>query len=188
MTRKASLLPGLAALALAIGITACNQDSAPGTVHAQGQSTAEAAVPTAEGVLRRCEERWAKIVAAGEDSAIWVEIYEYETPAQKKELSLPKFLDNKSDFIYVSPTKPRLLLMEDDFAFVDISAKWLAGRHPMIGSADVGGDQDMVEPMDMIEQWQWVNGEWHFMKTFSKKQFFRDDPDFLARAQAASSK
>lgn len=188
MTRKASLLPGLAALALAIGITACNPDSSSGTVHAQDTAAATAAVPIATDALRRCEERWAKVVAAGEDASIWVEIYEYETPAQKKELSLPKFLENKSDFIYVSPTKPKLLLVEDEIAYIDISAQWLSGRHPMIGVADIGGNLDMVEPMDMIEKWQWVNGDWHFMQPHSKNEFFRENPDFLARAQAASAK
>ncbi len=187
MTQKSSLRPGLAAFALALGITACAPEKDSGEVHAQTQ-TAEVAQPTTEGVIRRSEERWNKIVAAGDDPAIWVEIYEYETPLQKTQLSLPRFLEKKADFVYDSPTKPKLLLMEDGIAYLDVSAQWLAGRHPMIAGADIGGDSNMIEHMELIEQWQWVSGEWHLVKPIPKNEFFRQNPDFLARAQAASEK
>ncbi len=187
MIRKASLLPGLAALALALGVTACSPNSDSNNVHAQETATV-VAQPTVEGVLRRCAERWTKIVAAGEDDSVWIEIYDYETPARKATLSLPAFLSNKGDFVYKEATKPKLLLMEGEMAYLDTSAQWLAGRHPMIGSADIGGDTEMVEPMDMIETWQWINNEWHFVKPQDRNEFFRENPDFLARAQAASEK
>jgi len=185
MIKKVILLPTLATLALAIGITACDENTSSGTVHGHA-SAAVAAKPTTAGLIRRCEERWAKIISTREEPSVWIEIYEYETPVHKMSLSLPEFLSKKTDFIYTSPTKPKLLLMEDDLAYLDISVQWLAGLHPLVGTArDVS--KEMVKPMDMIEEWQWINDEWYFVKPHTRNEFFRENPDFLARAQAAAS-
>ena len=186
MNRKASVLSVLPTLALVLGAFSCQPETTPSSVHAGEATVAETDEPTTERVIERCSERWAKIVAAGEDPSIWVEIYEYETPAQKANLSLPSFLSNKDKYIYDSPAKPRVLLIEDDIAYVDMAVHWLAGRHPMIRSASIGGDPNRVEPMDLIETWQWINGDWHFVRPDNKSEFLRVNPDFLARAQKAS--
>ena len=186
MKRKASLLSALSALALVLSVTGCSNDMHAGE-RATTSKEASQAQPTAEGVARRCAERWDKIVAAGKEPSLWVEVYDYETPLRKRSLSLPEFLGNKADYIYDQPTKPKVLLIEDDRAWVDMSVQWLAGEHPAVRVAN-NLPGEMIEPMDMIEEWQWVNDEWHFVGPTLKNEFFRENPDFLERARVAASR
>ena len=187
MNWKAILLPALAVPALLLTVTSCDEaEASDKQQNAAAQN--ETAKPTAERVLQRSAERWAKIVAAGEDSSLWVDVYQYEDPQNKAVFKLGEFLANKENFVYDAPTEPKLLLMEDDKAYVDISALWLAGRHNLVASAEIGGSPDRVEPMEMIEIWRFVEGDWFFQGPPKRKnEFFRDNPDFLTRAQEAAA-
>ena len=141
---------------------------------------------TAERLLARSAERLEKMVRARDDSTLWIEIYDYETPEMKESVSLTTFLTGKDKYYYDQPTAPSLLLIEDDTAWVESSCLWLAGMHPAIGDA---GDPNLVKPMEMIEVWKWVESDWYFEGPPRRRvDFFDDNPDFLARVKDAREK
>lgn len=186
MIRKASLLSALSALALVASMTSCKDNLHGGETAPNNEQVAQVE-PTAEAAALRCAERWDKIIAAGDDPALWIEVYDYETPARKQSLTLPEFQENKSGYVYDQPTKPKVLLLEEGRAWIDMSVQWLAGLHPAVRIAD-NKEGTMIEPMDMIEEWQWVNDDWHFVGPKLKGEFFRENPDFLERAREAASR
>ena len=183
------VLQTLAFTGLVFGLVGCDGNSTS-SVNAAGKSETEkvAAAPTAESVIANSKERWDKIVRASEDESLWIELYDYETPEFKSAVSLSQFLSKKGDFHYDQPTEPKLLLLEDDTAYLDVSALWLSGRHPMVKTAQIGGDENMVQTLDMIEIWHWMDGSWKIQSPPKRKnEFFNENPDFLKRAQDAAN-
>lgn len=189
-TRSLAAFTGALVLGL---LSACDTGSTTpqegGSTGTPGSPETAAAEPTAVGVLTRVRDRWDLICRASEDSKLWIEVYDFEAPATREAVSLVSFLSNKQDFHYDQPSEPKLLLLEDDLAYVNLSVVWLSGLHPKIGDVQgvIGADRNRVDFLDIVETWKFVDGEWYMAAPPERRdEFLEANPDVLRRAQRAN--
>lgn len=184
-----------AACALSLGLffsscedtTAAPAGTSPGLATVAGATTE--AKPTARRLVQRAAERWDLICRAGDQSKLWIDVYDYEAPAARDAVPLSRFLGNKEDFHYDNPSAPVPLLIEDDTAYVSVNVIWEAGKHSKIGaqSGVVGADPNRIEFLDMVETWKFVEGDWYFLGPAVRRvDFLEENPDIVRRAQKAN--
>ena len=176
------------ALAAILGLAACsdsaNQVQAQAN-RAQAQDRAETTPAidytgaTAERVLKRSEQRWALIVEAAKSQERWVEVYDFLTPSMQEGFPITVYLPTKVKFHYDEPTSPKLLKLEEDRAFLQVSATWLAYLNPDVRKA--AGGETLVKPFQSIEEWHWVEGDWYLERPHRESDFYRDNPDFFGK-------
>ena len=131
--------------------------------------------------FERSMERWKLIVAAQEDETKWIEVYGFELPEVRRHETLGIYLEGKEKFHYDSPTRPQVLLLEDDTAYIQVDCTWLAFMHPRIASNNPGR-QDLME---MLEVWRWSEGDWYFeAPPRERREFFRENPELLEKVEA----
>ncbi len=135
---------------------------------------AEAPAPKAPDVkdaLARAEKRWEMIQA--ED---WIQAYDFLAPARRRQEKLGGYLAGKSDHEYRNPSKPHLLGMEGEQAFLEVSVLWTP-HHDILKTAD-NAPEDFTEQLEMIETWQWIDQEWYWVAVTRQNEFLDEHPQF----------
>jgi hypothetical protein len=165
-------LASLLALAPLLVLTGCEEDVAA-SENAAAPATTEAAPdaePDLSRVTARSAERWQRVVAAD-----WIQAYDYQHPALKKQVPIGSFLANKEHHEYRNPSKPRLIGSEGNQAFVELSVLW-EPHHPILQTVENRPD-DMTEELPMVETWAWTDGEWYFIQNERANEFHAKHPD-----------
>jgi len=160
---------------VAVSIVSCS-DSASVVDAAASTSKAQ---KTAEWLVERSISRWKLVVAAQKDPSKWIDAYDYEMPEVRRHETLGLFLDGKEKFHYDSPTRPSVLLIDGDDAYLQVDCTWLAFMHPVVAKNDPGHQ----ELMEMLEVWHWSEGDWYMEgPPRERRQFFVDNPDLAAKS------
>ncbi len=182
----AAMLSALMTLASCSGSTDQVQAQTPkGEAGAEAQAKSPSyGEPIPKRVLERSAERWRLIVEAAAKEERWVEIYGFLTPAVRKEYPITAYLPSKAKFDYDQPTKPKLLKLEGDRAYVAVNATWLAYTNPDVRAAE--GGANLIKPFQSIEEWEWVEGEWYLHQPHRASDFHKEHPDFFARKDDSS--
>lgn len=169
-------------LALALPLSACGPNVGAQDAPAEGgsEATVEESAPEAPStpdpstVLARAAARWDAVVA-GE----WIQAYDYLPPEVRKVETLPRYLANKEHHEYRNPSKPFLLLQEDDKAYVEVNVVWET-HHPQVVIAQ-NNPGDLAQTLHMIETWQWVDGDWYWSAVDRQKDFFKNNPELAKK-------
>jgi len=176
------VIPLIGVLCLAFPLIGCSgSDVDPAEVHAAEKAEPVTKAPAVEApapqvgdtksALARSAKRWEMIAA--ED---WIQAYDYLAPARRKQETLAQYLSNKEDHEYRNPSKPHLIGTDGDFAYIEFSVVWTP-HHPILNTVDIG-PESYTQTLNMIESWQWVDGEWYWIHVARQNEFLAAHPQF----------
>lgn len=171
------VIPLIGALCLALPLTGCNgSDADPDEVHVAGKTEPPVEAPApkvrdAKVALARAAKRWEMIAA--ED---WIQAYDFMAPTRRKQEKISQYLSNKEDHEYRNPSKPHLIGTDGDFAYIEFSVVWTP-HHAILNMVDIG-PENYTQTLDMIETWQWVEGEWYWIRVDRQNEFLAAHPQF----------
>lgn len=180
MTPYRSTTRGLARfawLALVLAAASCDR-GAPGAGSTGGAATASAS--TSEALVARSAARWKHMVAAE-----WIEVYGFLSAAQKRERSLPQFLEGKSSHRYEQPTTPHVLHLDGARAFVSASCLWTP-VHPLLQNLKLEEGQTVTQSVDMIETWVLEEGIWRLEEQSRARDFYTAHPGLLTASKGSA--
>ncbi len=170
----------VALFAIVLTLAACTDPVGAAENPVQEEPVAsETSTPVPARVLERSAERWKLIVEAAKTKERWVEVYPFLTPAQREEYPITMYLPSKTKFHYADPTEPKLLKVDGDKAYVAVRASWLAYLNPDVKRVE--GGENLVKPIQSIEEWHWVEGDWYLHRPHRESEFNRDNPGFFSR-------
>jgi len=163
----------LLALALLAGgslfLPACNDRQAA----AAPAQTAAVREPTDARLFERARERWGK-VAKGD----WIAAYDYQTPEQKRSVSLGQYISSKDHHKYESPEVHEVLQNDGKLALLRVSAYWTP-VHPLLKEAELEPGQTLTQHVEMYESWRFADGDWLYMRAQRAEDFFQEHPELL---------
>jgi len=162
---------------------ACSQGESTASPEAGAVQAADSAKdvanlePDVSLVEARSAARWELVVLSD-----WIQVYDYQLPALRKEVPIGQFLSNKEFHEYRAPSKPRLIGAEGEQAFVELSVLW-EPHHPIIIPIPTRWDDpDQAEELHVVETWSWHEGEWFFVENERAKDFHGAHPGLATGA------
>lgn len=146
----------------------------------QKTPAATAPQPTAERLLERSRDRWARIQKGGTDL---VSAYDFAAAEQKRMLKLSDFLTNMENHRYENMRVREVVALQNDMGFLRVDGLWTP-IGPKVAAVKLEPGQTLTQSINMIEAWRWTGEEWYFVKPYRDNEFFEEHPDLLKAAPA----
>jgi hypothetical protein len=153
-------------------VAGCGQGDVQAGKPAAQAATAE---PTRERLEARVGERL-KSVEARDLAAV----HNYFSPAMKKQRTLGQFAQQMENHKYESCRMVEILATNQDMGYVRTGALWTP-THPQVQRVKLEPGQTLTQDIEIIETWQWVENDWHFVRQESESDFFEANPDLLKK-------
>lgn len=179
-------LSALSLLALACAPAGGEPTAAPAPAQQTAQQpaqqpAAEAPRATESRLIERSAERW-RLSCAKE----WIDVYEFISPAARKQMSIYSFLEGKDNHTFESPSTPHLVAVDGKKAYVEVSVTWTP-QHPMLTQVELEPGQTLTERFELIETWEWVKDDWYMEWPPERpSEFFEAHPDLLKKKNATA--
>lgn len=132
--------------------------------------------PTAERALERARARWERGVKAD-----WVAVYDYAAPEAKRERPLNAFLAGMQSHKYENMRATEVVALQGTKAFVRVVGLWTP-VDARVKQVKLEPGQSLTQEIEMIEGWQFVDGDWCHVRSQRVEDFYQEHPELLKKS------